>query len=126
EETVREQALEASPPSRERIGEGGIYEEPGTTGQFEGTLLCVEREVGHPAPTSAGGEAAGCREGFAVLRTPTGTMNLILGDAPARRVSEMLGERVVVMGRYYEDLNAVFVSDIASQAEHGAAEPLTD
>src|SRR5690606_41715376 len=93
EGSVRERALEASPPSRERIGEGGIYEEPGTTGQFEGTLLCVEREVGHPAPTSAGGEAAGWREGFAVLRTPTGTMNLILGDAPAARVSDNPGQR---------------------------------
>jgi len=107
----RERARSETEPPKSAIGGGGIYDGPTSAGQFDGTLMCVQREIGSPPPAGAEQSAPGCEDGHAVLRTEHGVINLILsrwqGDLAALR-----GRNVRAMGKYYGDLNAVFVADL--------------
>jgi hypothetical protein len=122
--SAAERAKSETEPPKSAIGGGGVYDSPGSVGQFEGKLLCVEREIGSPPPAGAAQSAPGCEDGHAVLRTEHGAVNLILSRWHGN-LSELRGENVRAMGKYYEDLNAVFVADLVRAEGEADAPPVS-
>ena len=80
---------------------GAYFDGAGSDGDFPGVLQCVK-----------GGKSDGCSSGHAVLRTNLGSVNLIVPSSSASAVEANLGKKVVVSGRFYSDIDAIFVSNI--------------
>lgn len=90
------------PPDADEMGD--YFDGASNAGDFPGVLQCVQG--------GGVGSDQACPGGHAVLRTDLGAVNLIVPSSSAEAVQANLGKKVVVSGRFYSDIDAIFVSNI--------------